>query len=115
MPFPSALLVRTGSAKIGRPCCFDEGLHFTNTSPGTRRTYAATLMVKRMSRSVRAGPPAPDLLFLFATTIAFPSRFNSWRAIALDYFTYCEVPLVSAHCDAQASERGHAGVPRCCE
>jgi hypothetical protein len=35
--------------------------------------------------------------------------------VALDYFTYCEVSLVSAHCDAQASEGGHAGVSRCCE
>jgi hypothetical protein len=37
------------------------------------------------------------------------------RAIALDYFTYCEVSLFSAHCDAQASEGGHAGVSRCCQ
>jgi len=28
------------------------------TSHSTRRVYAATLMVKRMSRSVRAAPPA---------------------------------------------------------
>ena len=32
-----------------------------------------------------------------AESIAFPSSFNSWRAIAPDYFTCCEVPLVSAH------------------
>ena len=107
---------RASSAKIGQPCCFDEGLHrCKRTSHSSRTIYAATLMVNRMSRSVRVGPPAPDLLFLFATTIAFQSSFNSWHAIALDYFTYCEVPLVSAHCDAQASERGHAGVSRCCE
>ncbi len=33
----------------------------------------------------------------------YPSSFNLWRAIALDYFTYCEVLSGSAHCDAQAS------------
>src|SRR6266700_6142164 len=64
-------------------------------------------------RSVHAGPPAPDSPFVFVATIAFPSSFNLWPAIVLDYFTYCEVPLASAHCDAQASERGHAGVSRC--
>jgi hypothetical protein len=30
-----------------------------STSHGTGRVYAATLMMKRMSRSVRSGPPAP--------------------------------------------------------
>jgi hypothetical protein len=33
------------------------------TSHSTRRIYAATLMMKRMSRSVRSGPPAPEIAF----------------------------------------------------
>lgn len=49
-----------------------------------------------------------------------PDQWNQltsflWPTIVLDYFTYCEVPLDSAHCDPQASEGSHAGVSRCCE
>jgi hypothetical protein len=59
--------------------------------------------------------PGTRFAFSFRRTYLFPDSFNLWPAIALDYFTYCEVSLVSAHCDAQASEGGHAGVSRCCE
>jgi hypothetical protein len=61
---------RASSAKIGQPCCFDEGLHrCKRTSHSSRRIYAATLMVNRMSRSVRVGPPAPSLA-------RFPRKFQ---------------------------------------
>jgi len=30
------------------------------------------------------------MVCVVAESIAFPSSFNLWRAIALDYFTYCE-------------------------
>ena len=43
--------------------------------------------------TVHIKSPAPDLLLLFAARISFPSSFNLWPVIALDYFTYCEVPL----------------------
>jgi hypothetical protein len=55
------------SCKLGRPAdLFPDNAaerrltQCKRTSHSTRRIYAATLMVKRMSRSVRAGPPAPD-------------------------------------------------------
>jgi hypothetical protein len=48
------------------------------TSHSTRRNYAATLMMKRMSRSVRSGPPAPVLFYLRHTYRFLPCRLNSY-------------------------------------
>jgi hypothetical protein len=56
MPFPIPSPNARGTSKIGWPCCFKEGSHLAGGSRSVRRNYAATLIVKRMSRSVCAGP-----------------------------------------------------------
>src|ERR1700674_5041586 len=71
---------------------------------GSLRTHAAANHSKRTGRrSVHAGPPAPDSFSPRHNYRFCASSFNLWRAIVLDYFTYCEVLSGSAHCDAQVS------------
>ena len=84
------------------------------TSHSTRRIYAATLMVKRMSRCVRVGPPAPSKRppsrVQSPRNSESPFRRERYRGALLREFYFCpgHISKASSSFPFRAARHQHA-------